>query len=237
MNTESIITFENVGCTYTVRKGFLRVGKYEALRDVSFSINRGETVGIVGRNGAGKSTLLRLVAGVIQPDSGNIIRHTPVSISLLTLQLGFSAELTGRDNAILGAMFLGYSRTAAITSLDAINEFAELGHWFDEPLKSYSSGMKARLGFAVAMEMSPDVLLVDEVLGVGDEAFRKKSTAAMKEKMRSGQTVLFVSHTAATIKELCTSVVWIENGVTRMAGGTDEVIAAYTEYINTNRKM
>lgn len=237
MNTEPIITLENVGCTYSVRKGFLKIGKYEALKDVNFSINRGETVGIIGRNGAGKSTLLRLVAGVIRPDSGNIIRHTPVSISLLTLQLGFSAELTGRDNAILGAMFLGHSRKNAIASLDAINEFAELGHWFNEPLKSYSSGMKARLGFAVAMEMSPDVLLVDEVLGVGDESFRKKSTAAMKEKMRSGQTVLFVSHNTHTIRELCSSVVWIENGVTRMAGNTNEVLAAYTEYINTTRKV
>lgn len=227
MNTTPIITLENVGCTYSVRKGFLRIGKYEALNDISFSINRGETLGIIGRNGAGKSTLLRLVAGVIQPDVGNVIRHTPVSISLLTLQLGFSAELTGRDNAILGAMFLGHSRKDAIASLDGINEFAELGHWFEEPLKSYSSGMKARLGFAVAMEMSPDVLLVDEVLGVGDESFRKKSTAAMKEKMLSGQTVLFVSHNANTIRELCSSVVWIENGVTKMVGETKEVLAAY----------
>ncbi|MFA9394511.1 MAG: ABC transporter ATP-binding protein [Halodesulfovibrio sp.] len=237
MNTTPIITLENVGCTYTVRKGFLKMGKYEALKNVSFSINRGETVGIIGRNGAGKSTLLRLVAGVIQPDSGNIIRHTAVSISLLTLQLGFSAELTGRDNAILGAMFLGHSRKNAIASLNAINDFAELGQWFNEPLKSYSSGMKARLGFAVAVEMSPDVLLVDEVLGVGDESFRKKSTAVMKEKMLSGQTVLFVSHNSNTIKELCTSVVWIENGVTKMAGNTNEVLTAYTEYINTNRKI
>lgn len=227
MITTPIISLENVGCTYSVRKGFLRVGKYEALNDVSFSINRGETIGIIGRNGAGKSTLLRLVAGVIQPDAGNVIRHTPVSISLLTLQLGFSTELTGRDNAILGAMFLGHSRKDALASLDGINDFAELGHWFEEPLKSYSSGMKARLGFAVAMEMSPDVLLVDEVLGVGDESFRKKSTAAMKEKMLSGQTVLFVSHNANTIRELCSSVVWIENGVTKMVGETKEVLAAY----------
>lgn len=237
MSTEPIITLENVGCTYAVRKGFLKVGKYEALKNVSFSISRGETVGIIGRNGAGKSTLLRLVAGVIQPDSGNIIRHTPVSISLLTLQLGFSPELTGRDNAILGAMLLGHSKKAAVASLDAINEFAELGDWLDEPLKAYSSGMKARLGFAVAMEMSPDVLLVDEVLGVGDAAFSQKSTKAMKEKMLSGQTVLFVSHNATTIQELCTSVVWIENGATKMAGNTNEVLAAYTEYINTTRNI
>lgn len=237
MNSEPIITLQNVGCTYAVRKGFLRVGKYEALKNVSFTIHRGETVGLIGRNGAGKSTLLRIVAGVILPDVGRIIRHEHVSISLLTLQLGFSAELTGRDNAILGAMLLGHSRKDAIASLESINEFAELGSWFNEPLKSYSSGMKARLGFAVAVEMSPDVLLVDEVLGVGDESFRRKSTTIMKEKMLSGQTVLFVSHNAATIKELCTSVVWIENGVTQMAGNTNDVLAAYTEYISTTRKI
>lgn len=237
MISEPIITLQNVGCTYSIRKGFLKVGKYEALKDVSFTIRRGETVGIIGRNGAGKSTLLRLVAGVILPDTGQVIRHTPVSISLLTLQLGFSAELTGKDNAILGAMLLGHTRKDAVASLDAINDFAELGYWFEEPLKSYSSGMKARLGFAVAMEMSPDVLLVDEVLGVGDAAFSKKSTTTMKEKMLSGQTVLFVSHNAATIKELCTSVVWIENGVTKMAGNTNDVLAAYTEYISTTRNI
>lgn len=236
MIRDPLISLENVGCTFAIRKGFLKICKYEALKDISFSINRGETVGIVGRNGAGKSTLLRLVAGVILPDSGRIIRHTPASISLLSLHLGFSAELTGKDNAILGAMLLGHSRKKAVASLNGINEFAELGNWFDEPLKTYSSGMKARLAFAVAMEMSPDLLLVDEVLGVGDAAFRKKSTAAMKEKMRSGQTVLFVSHNISTVKELCTSAVWIEEGVTRMVGKTEEVLEAYHDFLNPLQK-
>lgn len=235
MIKEKIITLQDVGCRYSVRSGFMKMSSYEALKSVSFDIHRGETVGVIGRNGAGKSTLLRLVAGVIRPNSGEIFRHFPVSISLLTLQLGFSAELTGRDNAVLGAMLLGHSYKDAKASLDGINGFAELGDWFDEPLKAYSSGMRARLGFAVAMEMSPDVLLVDEVLGVGDESFRKKSTAAMKEKMLSGQTVLFVSHHAQTIRELCSSVVWIENGTTRMVGGTDEVLNAYSESLTVKK--
>ncbi|SMF34672.1 ABC transporter ATP-binding protein [Desulfovibrio gilichinskyi] len=229
MTHDTILTLQNVGCQYSVRKGFLKVGLYTALKDVSFEIRRGETIGVIGRNGAGKSTLLRLVAGVILPDSGVIVRHEPVSISLLTLQLGFSAELSGRDNAVLSAMLLGHRYKEAKASLDEINEFAELGGWFDEPLKTYSSGMRARLGFAVAMMMSPDVLLIDEVLGVGDESFRIKSTKVMKEKMLSGQTVLFVSHNAATIRELCSSVVWIENGVTQMVGETEEVLSTYFE--------
>lgn len=237
MSNTPLITLQNVGCTYTVRKGFLKRGKYEALRDISFNINRGETVGVIGRNGAGKSTLLRLVAGVILPDCGRIIRHAPASISLLTLQLGFSPELSGRDNAILSAMLLGHSRREAVANLDAINEYAELGDWFHEPIKAYSSGMKARLGFAVAMKMSPDILLVDEVLGVGDAAFRNKSTMAMKEKMKSGQTVLFVSHNANMIKELCSSVVWIEDGVTKMVGETEEVLTAYSQYITKPRQI
>jgi lipopolysaccharide transport system ATP-binding protein len=237
MMNETIISLCHVGCTYSVRKGFLKIGKYDALKDVSFDIKRGETVGIIGRNGAGKSTLLRLVAGVILPDSGEIIRHVPLSISLLTLQLGFSPELTGRDNAILGAMLLGHSRKQAVKSLEGINEFAELGAWFDEPIKAYSSGMKARLGFAVAIKMSPDLLLVDEVLGVGDVAFSKKSTRAMKKKMLSGQTVLFVSHNAAMVKELCNSVVWIEEGTTKMAGETDVVLDAYAQFVDRKRAV
>lgn len=228
MTRKKLLTLRNVGCRYSVRKGFLKFGTYDALKDISFEICKGETIGIIGRNGSGKSTLLRLVAGVIRPDSGEIIRHEPASISLLTLQLGFSVELSGRDNAVLSAMLLGHRYKDAKESLEEINDFAELGRWFDEPLKTYSSGMRARLGFAIAMKMSPEVLLVDEVLGVGDESFRLKSTQAMKEKMLSGQTVLFVSHNAQTIRELCSSVVWIEDGITKMVGETEGVLDAYS---------
>lgn len=227
MTNELIMTLENVACRYTVRKGLMRTQAYDALRDVSFNIHRGETIGLIGRNGAGKSTLLRLIAGIIQPDSGRIIRHRSVSISLLALQLGFSPELSGRDNAIVAAMFHGYTYREVVANIEEINEFSGLGHWFDEPIKAYSTGMRARLGFAVAMTMAPDVLLVDEVLGVGDQTFREKSTKAMKEKMLSGQTVVFVSHSPSVIMELCSSCIWIENGVSQMAGDPEEVLEVY----------
>lgn len=227
-----IISLENVGYSYLCRNGLLRFRRYEALTSINFSIHRGETLGVVGRNGVGKSTLLRLIAGIIKPDKGQIKRVPNLSVSLLTLQLGFSPELTGRDNAILGGMLFGHPRRQLVDRLEGIKEFSELKDWFDKPLKSYSSGMRARLGFAVAMEMSPDVLLVDEVLGVGDEAFRKKSTVAMKEKMKSGQTVIFVSHQAPTIRELCTSLVWIENGTTEMVGPTEHVLSCYQKKLS-----
>jgi lipopolysaccharide transport system ATP-binding protein len=224
-----LLSLREVGCRYIVRHGFLGFRAYNALRDVSFDVFRGETLGLIGRNGSGKSTLLRLIAGVILPDTGTIKFHQPVSVSLMTLQLGFAPELSGRENALIGAMLLGYSRREAVERLGGIFEFADLGPWVDEPLKTYSSGMRARLGFAVAMEMTPDVLLVDEVLGVGDEQFVKKSRDTMKEKMRSGQTVVFVSHQPALVRELCTRVAWIDEGVTRMVGATESVLEAYLQ--------
>jgi lipopolysaccharide transport system ATP-binding protein len=227
------ISLKNVGCSYRVRQGLMRRRIYEALKSVSFTLYRGETLGLIGRNGAGKSTLLRLIAGILLPDAGCIIVHQPGTFSLLTLQLGFSGDLSGRDNAIMGAMLMGYSRAQANDRLPNIIEFAELGSWINEPLKTYSSGMRARLGFAVAMETSPDVLLVDEVLGVGDEAFRNKSVKAMKEKMGSNQTVVFVSHQPQIIKDLCSRVVWIEEGVTRMEGPTGDVLDAYAKWTQT----
>ena len=232
MSSDVLIELDGVGCRYKYRAGLFKFKFYEALRDISFTIKRGETVGIIGRNGAGKSTLLRLIAGIIEPDEGEIRRYGVPSVSLLTLQLGFSQELSGRDNAVLGAMLLGHPRSKVLKRLESIKQFSELGSWFEEPIKSYSTGMLARLGFAVAMEMSPDILLVDEVLGVGDEAFRAKSTAAMKDKMKSGQTVVFVSHQSGIIRELCTSLVWIENGTSKAFGTTDEVLALYHASFN-----
>ncbi|MEF2231528.1 MAG: ABC transporter ATP-binding protein [Pseudodesulfovibrio sp.] len=226
MNTP-LLTLENVGCHFRVRLGGLRFKTYQAIRDISFTVARGETLGVIGRNGAGKSTLLKLVAKILRPSNGTIKFHSRLSISLLSLQLGFSPELKGRDNAIMGAMLLGYTKREAIGRLDSIIEFAELGERIEDPLKTYSSGMRARLGFAVAMIMNPDILLVDEALGVGDEAFRKKSTKVMHEKMLSGQTVIFVSHNIHTVRQLCTRVLWLEDGVVKMQGGTDQVLETY----------
>jgi lipopolysaccharide transport system ATP-binding protein len=237
MSDSSLITLNHVACRYKVRHGRLHLKSYEALRDISLTISAGETIGLIGRNGAGKSTLLYLISRIILPDSGEVIFHKPVSVSLLSLQLGFSADLTGRDNAIIGAMLLGYTIKEALAGLDRIIAFAELENWADEPLRTYSSGMRARLGFAVAMEMHPDVLLVDEVLGVGDQAFKKKSTQAMKEKMKSGQTVVFVSHTLSDIAELCNRVVWIDNGLVRMIGRPDEIIPLYQNQVLTDAPL
>jgi lipopolysaccharide transport system ATP-binding protein len=236
MTGAALITLENVGCRYRSRQKMVRFKTYEALRDVSLTLYRGEALGIIGRNGAGKSTLLKLIAGILRPDSGKIIKHGSPAIALLTMQLGFANELSGRHNAIMGAMLLGYTKAEALARLDRIIAFAELEKWIDEPLKTYSSGMRARLGFAVAMEMSPDVLLVDEVLGVGDVAFRDKSMQAMREKFQADQTIVFVSHAAATVKQLCNRAVWIEDGVTRLEGDAAEVVDAYEWYVKEGQK-
>ncbi|WP_243543955.1 ABC transporter ATP-binding protein [Pseudodesulfovibrio tunisiensis] len=216
-----------------MRRSLFRYGSYQALHDISFDIYPGETLGLLGRNGAGKSTLLRLIANIYQPSRGRIVCGEPVSTALLTLQTGFLPDLSGRDNAIMGAMLYGYSKEEARQRLDDIIRFSGLEEWIDEPIKMYSSGMRARLGFTVAMEMSTDVLLVDEILGVGDYEFRQKSTARIKAKIKSGQTVVLVSHAIPVVRELCTRVAWIENGEITRVGDVDDVVE---EYISAQKK-
>ena len=231
MKRSPVIRLENVGCYYRTRQRMFLFTTHMALKNVSFTLRCGEALGVIGRNGAGKSTLLRLLAGILLPDDGQVITHGSPKISLLSLQLGFANELSGRDNAILGAMLLGYSKKEVLNRLSQIVAFAELEQWIDQPLKTYSSGMRARLGFAVANQMRPDVLLVDEVLGVGDVAFRQKSMQAMLEKFNTDQTIVFVSHQASMVKKLCQRAVWIEDGVSRMVGEVNEVVDAYEEYL------
>ncbi|MFG6179542.1 ABC transporter ATP-binding protein [Halomonas sp. THAF12] len=198
-----IISLQDVGVRYKRRGGLFRKPEYfQALEGVSFDIHRGETLGILGRNGAGKSTLLRVVAGIIQPDSGEIVNHG-VTVSLLALQAGFDAELPGTDNAILSGMLMGYTRKQVEARLGDIAEFSELGDFMYEPVKTYSSGMKSRLGFSVAMYMTPDVLLLDEILSVGDKDFKKKAETEMMKKVHSDQTVLLVTHSEQQAKRLC----------------------------------
>ena len=228
---DPIITLDNITCSFNVRQFAFRSKRYDVIKGINLTIHRGETLGIIGRNGAGKSTLLKIISGVLKPDSGRVFYHQPLSVSLLTMQLGFSADISGRHNAILGAMMLGHSKKEALARLDAIVACAEAEKWIDDPLKTYSAGMRARLGFAVSMEMSPDVLLVDEALGVGDASFREKSTKAMKEKMQSGQTVVFVSHIESTVHELCTRAAWIENGKIKKVGEVGTVLSAYQRTI------
>jgi len=208
---------------------------YWAVKDVSFRVRQGETLGVIGRNGAGKSTLLRLMAGLIKPDKGLFINfgHT---VSLLSLNLGFIQDLTGRENAILGGILLGMRKKDIEAKIPDIIEFSELGDFIDQPISTYSSGMSARLGFSIAFQADPDILLVDEVLGVGDAEFHQKSTAIMKERIKSNKTIVFVSHNENLIKELCDRVVWIEHGMTKKRGIPETVLQAYNEYHHVRRK-
>ena len=212
-----------------------KIEEFWALKDVSFEVQQGEVLGIIGRNGAGKSTLLRLLADITQPDVG-LIERANVRASLLTLRVGFLPHLSGRENAILGGMVLGLHRKEAKERLPRILEFADLGEFIEQPLRTYSSGMKARLGFSVAFAVDPDILLVDEVLGVGDVEFKARSTEMMREKIKSDKTVVLVSHSTSLIKDLCDRVVWIEGGVSRAEGPTEEVMKEYHAFMKSLAK-
>ena len=230
MPTESpIIALRSVGVCYRSSGGLIRQAKeYWALSDVTFEVNPGETIGVIGKNGSGKTTLLKAIAGIIEPDRGSIDRGD-INLSMLSLQVGFLLHLSGRENAILGGMLLGLDRRAAQRQVPHIEAFADLGDQIDDPLATYSAGMRARLGFSTAYYSAADVLLIDEVLGVGDEDFRTKSVAAIKELIKSNRTVILASHNLPTIRELCDRVVWIENGKTRAAAATAEVLEQYTQ--------
>jgi lipopolysaccharide transport system ATP-binding protein len=225
-----VLTVQNVGVRYGYRRSLFRYDAVEALRDVSFNLYQGDSLGIVGRNGAGKSTLLKLLGGIILPDSGRVINNG-VRTSLLALQVGFDPELSGRSNALLSGMLLGFRYEDVRANLDKIIAFSELGEFIDKPIKTYSAGMKGRLGFSVALEMNPEVILIDEVLGVGDRKFREKSMAVMKEKLLSDQTVVLVSHSGQIVKNFCNRAVWIEDGILKMEGFSEEIVDAYEDYI------
>ncbi|BAO43435.1 ABC transporter ATP-binding protein [Thiolapillus brandeum] len=224
MNT--VLTLENVGVAYRRGRNPWRGEQYWALRDVSLSLHHGETLGIIGRNGVGKTTLLRVIAGIIEPDTGRI-RNNGVSASMLSLQVGFVPLLTGRENAILSGMLLGARKEQLETNMEELVAFAELQDFIDEPVASYSAGMRARLGFSVAMQADPDVLLIDEVLGVGDAAFRRKSSDEIHRRIRSNRSVILVSHNIGMMRSLCDRVLWIENGISRMQGDVKQVLDAY----------
>src|SRR5690606_5298198 len=208
MVSTSTITmcFDDVGVSYRNSMRFMGSRKNWALRHISFDVRRGETLGIIGRNGAGKSTLMKLLADIINPDEGKIEREFG-KLQLLSLQVGFLMHLTGRENAIMSGMLLGLRKKDILSGMKQIIEFSELGSQIDDPVRTYSAGMRARLGFAVARETSPDVLLIDEALSVGDAKFREKSKAVMAERIRSEKTVIIVSHNEQTIKEFCDRVI------------------------------
>lgn len=205
---------------------------FQALSDVSFTVYPGETFGIVGRNGCGKSTLLQVVADVMAPDSGVITKSKNLKSALLTLGLGFNNQLAGRDNAILSLMLQGSTRREAMDRLGAIKDFSELGDFFERPVKTYSSGMRSRLGFATALEADVDLLLIDETLSVGDKSFNKKAEGALLDKMSGSQTVIFVSHNAHQIQRLCKRGIWIEKGGVAAEGDVSEVTNCYDDFMS-----
>ncbi len=223
-----LIRLDDVGIVY---QGVRRIGGtgYWALRHVDLGLREGEILGLIGHNGAGKSTLLRVLAGILRPDEGRIRLARKVRVQLLSLGVGFVPHLTGRDNAILSGMLHGMSRRAMTRALPAIREYAELGDFFNMPLNSYSAGMVLRLGFAVAMQSQPDVLLIDEVLGVGDADFLEKSTADLQRKMRSGMTCVLVSHQDDTIRQYCDRAVLVHGGHIAAEGAVEATLARYHE--------
>ena len=225
---EILLSLQDVSVSFSIRSGFLKWVRSFPLREISFDLRRGETVGVIGRNGAGKSTLLRLIAGIIEPDKGQVVNHG-ARVSLLSLGLGFVPHLSGRENAMLNGILLGLRLREITARMDAVIDFSGLGEQIDRPLHTYSSGMRARLGFAVAIQTDPDILLIDEILGVGDEEFRIKSNAEIRRLLRSEKTVVLVSHQLPAVKELCDRVVWIEDGGIKDSGDTQSVVGRYVE--------
>lgn len=231
-----MIELVNVSHSYqSKRKSFDR-GTHHVLNQVSLQLLEGETLGIIGRNGVGKTTMLQLMAGILAPTLGEVRIHPGKSASLLTLGLGFKPDLSGRDNALLAAMLQGSTRKRAESFLGDIAEFSELGDSFYEPVKNYSSGMRSRLAFTTALMTHVDVLLIDEILSVGDAHFRGKAQTAMKNRITGEQTVVFVSHMADQVKDLCDRVIWLDQGKIAMQGDSVEVTDAYTQHITKARK-
>jgi ABC-2 type transport system ATP-binding protein/lipopolysaccharide transport system ATP-binding protein len=221
---ERIPTFKE----YMIRKlqGKVRHHLFWALKDVNLSVQRGEILGLIGPNGAGKSTLLKLIARVLRPTEGRVIVRGRVS-PLLEMGAGFHPELTGRENVYLNGTILGFTRHEIDAKFDHIVDFAELWDFIDAPLRTYSSGMWARLGFAVATDVDPDILIVDELLSVGDEPFQRKSAARIESFCEQGVTILLVSHTMDTILTICQRAAWLDHGKLMAVGQVADVVKEY----------
>ncbi len=221
--------------TYSIKEAFIalfdkkrrvKTSEFWALKNVSFEVNRGEVVGLIGSNGAGKSTLLKVVSGVMKPTEGNVKVKGVIS-PMIELGAGFDMELTARENIYLNGSILGYSKAFIDEKFDEIVEFSELRDFLDAPVKNFSSGMTAKLAFAIATIVNPEILIVDEILSVGDIKFQEKSRNKMLEMIKGGTTVLYVSHSLESIKELCDKVIWLEHGQIVKTGDTKEICDEY----------
>ncbi len=211
--------------------GKLRYNEFWALKDINFNVEKGDRLGVMGLNGAGKSTLLKVIAGVMKPTQGSV-NVKGVIAPMIELGAGFDPNYTGAENIFLYGATMGYSRKFIQSKYDEIVEFSELEEFIDVPLKNYSSGMKARLGFAIATAVSPEVLILDEVLSVGDAKFRKKSEAKLRGMIDTGITVLFVSHNTSQVRKICNKAIILQKGQIIENGNVDEVCDKYTEMIN-----
>jgi ABC-type polysaccharide/polyol phosphate transport system ATPase subunit len=248
-SSASSIVVQDVSVTYkttferrpTLRGMITRVGRrekvvreIEAVKNVSFEVPSGTVLGIVGANGAGKSTLVRAIAGILPPTEGRIDVFGRVS-TLLALGVGFNRNLTGRDNVRLGGLAAGLQREKLDEKYDEIVKFAELGEFMDMPMRTYSSGMYGRLAFSVAVNMDPDILLIDEAMSVGDARFRRKSANRMRELCSQAHTIVLVSHALGTVRELCDQAIWLDHGVMRMWDEPEAVVDAYTEFLEVGQ--
>lgn len=226
---EIIFNLQNIGMFYQKAASLPWKGnKFWALHDISFQVNRGQTVGIIGRNGAGKSSLLKVMAGIINPDKGKIIR-ADVTITMQSLGAGFEPRLTGRQNIFLNGLLLGMDKQHIQNCVEKIVELADIGDFIDEPIRHYSDGMRSRLGFSIAYYVDTDVMLIDEALAAGDQVFQEKASALIKKKIKSDKTVVLVSHSIPTIKELCDRVIQIEDGHSLPELPVEQTVKRYVE--------
>ena len=241
MNTETIIKVKNATVRFNkatenynglkeyvikMLKGELMFQEFLALKEVNFEVKKGESWGVIGANGSGKSTLLKLICGILKPYKGTVKVHGKIA-PLIELGAGFDPQLTARENIYLNGALLGHKKAFMEMHFNEIIEFAELGDFIDVPIKNFSSGMAARLGFAVATIVKPDILIVDEVLAVGDIAFQEKCRKRMESLLQNGTTLLFVSHSSKQVKELCQNVIWLDKGHVVAQGRAEDIIQKY----------
>lgn len=226
MNSDKIMSLKEY--VTTALRGKLNYQEFTALDHVSFEVKKGETLGLIGRNGAGKSTMLKVLSGILKPTEGSVVCRGNV-VPMLELGSGFDFDLTGRENIFLNGAILGYSEEFLNARYDEIVEFSELDQFIDTPIRNYSSGMLARLAFSIATVVQPEVLIVDEILSVGDAQFQEKSKKRMLELMGGGTTVLFVSHSIEQIKEMCKRVVWLERGNVKAIGFAEKICRQYAD--------
>lgn len=226
MNNDKILSLKEF--VTTALRGKLQYHDFTALEHVSFEVKKGETIGLIGRNGAGKSTLLKIISGIMKPTEGSVECHGNI-VPMLELGSGFDMDLSGRENVYLNGAILGYTKPFLDAKFQEILEFSELGEFINIPIRNYSSGMLARLAFSIAAVVEPEILIVDEILAVGDAQFQEKSKHRMMELMGGGTTVLLVSHDIEQVKELCQRVVWLEHGQVREIGRVAEVCHRYEQ--------